>query len=67
MRRRNYLSSFEKTLLSILLAITILLFLIPILLPRLQYNSRKEYVIRVIAGAIVIALIFILLFKFVLA
>lgn len=67
MRRRNYLSSFEKTLLSVLLAITILLFLIPILIPRLNYNSRKEYVIRVIAGAIVIALIFILLFKFVLA
>lgn len=65
MRRRNYLSSFEKTLLSILLAITILLFLIPILLPRLNYNSRKECFIRVIAGAIVIALIFILLFKFV--
>lgn len=67
MRRRNYLSSFEKTLLSVLLAITILLFLIPILIPRLNYNSRKEYVIRVIAGAIVIALLFILLFKFVLA
>lgn len=67
MRRRNYLSSFEKTLLSILLAITILLFLIPILLPRLHYNSRKEYVIRVITGTILIALIFILLFKFVFA
>lgn len=65
MRRRNYLSSFEKTLLSVLLAITILLFLIPILLPRLNYNSRKEYFIRIIAGTILIALIFILLFKFV--
>lgn len=67
MRRRNQLTSYEKTVLAALLGLTIITFLLPVLVPSLSDPNSASGVIRTIAGVVLITVVLIIFFKFVLS